>query len=240
MRVVFLMILGVALFTSCVQNKKKEAVKPLDTEALLHQITVDSVLQTSNYTYLKVTEQGRVFWMAVTKQEASVGDKYYYDNPLEMRNFKSKSLNRVFDPIYFVQDISKKPIEHNNTSTMNPMGGMQSKGKVVTKEDPNIHLKVADGGISIADLYASRDQYSGKTVKVSGQVVKVNNSIMGRNWIHIQDGTKSGDSYDLAVTSQETAKVGDVITVSGTIALNKDFGAGYFYEVIMESATILK
>lgn len=235
------MILGIFLFTSCV-HKKKERVQPLDTNTLVNQVSVDSVLQTSDYTYLKVTENNRNFWMAVNKMDASVGEKLYYANAMEMRNFKSKSLNRVFESIYFVQDISTKPIEPKNTGQMmDPMAGKKSpKGKVLTPQDPNIKVEAPEGGISIGDLYAKKQQYDGKSVKVRGQVVKVNNNIMGKNWIHIQDGTKDGLNYELTVTSTETAKVGDVITVEGPIALNKDFGAGYFYEVIMESAKIQK
>lgn len=241
MRVLFSMILGVVLFTSCV-HKKKERVQPLDTNSLMDQVVVDSVLQTSDYTYLKVTEKDRVFWMAVNKMDAAVGDKYYYSNPLEMKNFKSKSLNRVFESIYFVQDISSKPIKPNDaTHMMNPMEGKKSpQGKVMSPQDPNIKVEAPEGGISIGDLYSKKQQYAGKTVKVRGQVVKVNNNIMGRNWIHIQDGTKDGLNYELTLTSSETAKVGDVITVEGTIALDKDFGAGYFYDLIMESAKILR
>ncbi|HKJ42496.1 MAG TPA: hypothetical protein VKA27_10410 [Sunxiuqinia sp.] len=240
MRVVFAMIMGVVLFTSCV-HKKKEKVQPLDTSSLMNQVSVDSVIQTSDYTYLKVTEKGNTFWMAANKMNASVGDKYYYTNPLEMKNFKSKSLDRVFPSIYFVQDISSNPIKPKETNNMNTMTGKKSpKGKVLVKEDPNIKVEVPEGGISIGNLYASMEKYAGKTAKVRGQVVKVNNNIMGKNWIHLQDGTKNGDSYDLTVTSTQTAQVGDVITVEGTIALNKDFGAGYFYDLIMENAKISK
>ena len=239
MRVLFSMIVGIVLFTSCVQ-KKKESVKPLDTSSLMHQVAVNEVIQTTaDYTYLKVTENDRTFWMAVNKQEASVGDKYYYDNAMEMRNFKSKALDRIFDTIYFVQTISKNPIQSAPAMQANPMGGQQSpKGKVLVPQNPDIHVTPADGGLSIADLYASKAKYAGKLVKVKGQVVKVNNGIMGRNWLHLQDGTKDGESYDLTVTSEQTAQVGDVITVEGTIALEKDFGAGYYYDLIMESAKI--
>lgn len=235
------MILGVILFTSCV-HKKKEKVQPLDTNSLMNQVVVDSVLQTSDYTYLKVTENDQAFWMAVNKMNASVGDKLYYANPMEMKNFKSKTLNRVFESIYFVQDVSSKPIKPDDANhMMNPMEGKKSpQGKVVTPQDPNIKVDAPEGGISIGDLFASKEKYSGKTVKIRGQVVKVNNNIMGKNWIHLQDGTKDGLNYDLTVTSTQTVNVGDVVTAEGTIALNKDFGAGYFYDVIMESAQISK
>lgn len=96
------------------------------------------------------------------------------------------------------------------------------------------------GGLSIAETWAKRASLSGKTVTVRGTVVKVNNSIMGFNWFHLQDGSgKAGDgTNDLTVTTDAVVKVGDVVTVSGTLATKKDFGAGYSYEAILEKATI--
>jgi hypothetical protein len=60
--------------------------------------------------------------------------------------------------------------------------------------------------------------------------------IMNRNWIHIQDGT--GDKLDLTVTTTENIALGSVVTLKGTIALDKDFGAGYRYDIIMEGAVV--
>ena len=75
---------------------------------------------------------------------------------------------------------------------------------------------------------------------MKGQVVKVNEEIMGKNWIHIQDGSGSAADFDLTITTVEKVKVDDVVTFEGTISLSKDFGAGYFYEVIMEDAKLVK
>ena len=63
---------------------------------------------------------------------------------------------------------------------------------------------------------------------------------MKRNWIHIQDGTGDENSYDLVVTTNDEVKVGDVITAEGKLAVDKDFGAGYFFPVIIEEAKIVK
>ena len=85
----------------------------------------------------------------------------------------------------------------------------------------------------------NQDKYNGKKVVIKGEVVKTNFEIMNRNWFHIQDGTADGNKFDLTVTSLEKdVKVGDVITFEGKIALNKDFGYGYYYEVLMEEAII--
>jgi hypothetical protein len=71
-------------------------------------------------------------------------------------------------------------------------------------------------------------------------VVKVNNEVMDRNWVHIQDGTNDSGNFDLTVTTREFVKIDDVIEFEGTVVLNKDFGAGYFYELIMEGGTVAK
>ena len=92
---------------------------------------------------------------------------------------------------------------------------------------------------SLKELFDNHDQYGGKKVVVKGECVKVNNQIMGRNWVHIQDGTKDGDTpYDLTITTQEEATIGDELTFEGVITLNKDFGGGYTYDVIMEKAKL--
>jgi hypothetical protein len=232
----FTLLIGALSLSSCVQKKKKESVQPLDTSSLVHQVTVDEVIQTDTYTYLKVTENDKQLWLAVNRQEVAVGEQYYYESALEMKDFESKALDRVFESIYFVQKFSKEPMASNN-----PVAGKQSpQGKALEDFNEGIQLSPVEGGLTIAELYASKDDYSGKKVTVKGQVVKVNKNIMSRNWLHIQDGTKHGDNYDLTITSDEAAEVGDVIAVEGTVSLEKDFGAGYFYELIMEEGKIVE
>ena len=59
---------------------------------------------------------------------------------------------------------------------------------------------------------------------------------MGKNWIHIQDGTEFEDGFDLTVTTSGTATMGEIVTFEGKISLDKDFGYGYSYAVLMEDA----
>jgi len=94
--------------------------------------------------------------------------------------------------------------------------------------------------ITIADLLASKSSYGGKKVKVKGKVVKYNAAIMGKNWLHIQDGSEEDGKSDLTITTDMTTEVGKVITVEGVITLDKDIGPGYFYAIIMEEAKILE
>lgn len=96
----------------------------------------------------------------------------------------------------------------------------------------------AEGGKTIAEIYAEKTAISGKEIKVRGKVVKFNAGIMKKNWLHIQDGTGDPGSNDLTVTTQDTVKVGDTVLVTGVLHLDKDFGFGYKYAIIVEDATI--
>ncbi|MGI9133831.1 MAG: hypothetical protein ACR2I0_07810 [Rhodoferax sp.] len=96
----------------------------------------------------------------------------------------------------------------------------------------------ADAAKTIEAVYKEKTKLDGKQVTVTGKVVKVNNGIMGRNFLHLQDGTGGKDNNDLSVTSNDTAKVGDKVTVVGKVTLNKDFGAGYAYPLLVEEASI--
>ena len=118
-------------------------------------------------------------------------------------------------------------------------------GKTVGAPDANtapIQVVRAEGatGRTVAELYDERGALSGKTVALRGQVVKYSAGIMGRNWIHLRDGTgdATAGTHDITVTSSGTTAVGDVVLVQGTVAVDKDFGAGYLYAVIVEDASV--
>jgi hypothetical protein len=91
---------------------------------------------------------------------------------------------------------------------------------------------------TVAALYQGKSALAGQQVRVQGKVVKVNNGVMQRNFLHVQDGTGDQSTNDLTVTSQQTAKVGDQVLVTGRVLLNKDFGAGYAYPLLLEEASV--
>lgn len=112
-----------------------------------------------------------------------------------------------------------------------------STGKVTT-EKVDVKIEKGEGVVSVAELLANKKNYEGKTVTVTGKVTKVNMAIMGKNWIHIQDGTDFEGAYEITVTSVLEPKEGEVITLTGVIALDKDFGYGYLYDILMEDGVI--
>jgi hypothetical protein len=118
-----------------------------------------------------------------------------------------------------------------------PMGHLDAENHTgkpdVDKE--NIKVEAIEGGITIGELFANRSNYDAKKVMIRGKVVKTNYGIMGKNWIHIQDGTSFDGKYDLTITTlEEGIVINNVVTFEGIIALNKDFGHGYKYEIILE------
>lgn len=95
-----------------------------------------------------------------------------------------------------------------------------------------------DKPMTVAALNQNKAKLVGKTISAKGKVVKVNDGIMGRNFLHIQDGTGDAKSNDLVVTSKQTAKVGDQVAISGVVVINKDFGSGYSYPLLIEEASV--
>ena len=111
--------------------------------------------------------------------------------------------------------------------------GEGHQGQVIS-EKINVTVEPCDGCISISNLLEDKKSFAGKVIKVKGQVTKYNPGILGKNWVHIQDGTEHIDGFDLTVTTDIQTSVGETVTFEGKIILNKDFGYGYFYYIIME------
>ncbi len=207
----------------------------------LHKVVVQEVLQANRYVYLNVKEEGNgQFWIATRKQDAKKGEIYFYRRPLLKTNFESKEYNRVFDTIYLVsnlvsQDHSKHAVAQNTQTPKIEQSTAVVKGDIQTHTDKVIEHK---GTIKIAELVKDPKKYEGHTIQLSGKCVKVNPNIMELNWLHIQDGSKN--DFDLVVTSNTFVPEGSDITIRGVVSINRDFGAGYKYDLIVENGTLVK
>lgn len=224
----FALLSAILLIASTSCNRKQTSTVNRNLPYGMHQVNIVEVIQSSNYTYMEVEENDENFWIAVSLREAKPGEVIYYTDALEMLDFNSKELNRTFPVIYFVQDPSDSPEISK---------GPSPAGKQPTERLTGIEITPTEGGISLAELFDNQAKYKDKTIKIRGIVVKVNKNIMDKNWVHLQDGSGSGANYDLTITTAEVVEVGDVVTFEGTIALEKDFGSGYAYDIIMEKAT---
>lgn len=216
------------MIAACSKNdeQKKENTSAVQNQ---HKATVMEVIPVSAYTYLHVTENGKDYWIAAPRADFKVGEVIVFSNYMEMKNFESKELKKTFESILFIDNASVKLGEGIMNEPMKP---------TISKED--IKIEPIKDGVTIAQIFENPDKYSNKVVKVKGKVVKINSGIMKKNWIHLQDGTSYQDNYDLTITSNDMVRNGDVVVFEGKIVLNKDFGYGYAYKVLMEDAKASK
>ena len=201
-----------------------------ETQQGIHKVIVDEVIQAGEYTYLYVTEKRKKTWLAVPSMQAAKGDQLYYSGGLLMTDFFSKGLNRTFPSILFLESASREP-----NTVMNNISPVQVK-----TEKMDVIIKPGEGCISVANLLENKKAYSGKTVRIKGKIIKFNSAILGKNWIHIQDGSEYNGTFDLTITTDSQLSVGDTATFEGKIILGKDFGYGYSYDVMMEDGKLIK
>lgn len=182
------------------------------------------------YTYLRLKTKDGETWAAVGKTVVKKGTQVSINNPMVMDNFESKTLKKTFKTIVF-GTLAGAP-GAMNTAPAKPVD--LGPIKVARATGANAH--------TVAEVVTQAKTLKDKPVTISGKVVKYNPEIMGKNWIHLQDGSGSAaaQSNDILVTSSAATKVGEVITVTGVVHTDKDFGAGYSYKVLLEDATLVK
>lgn len=239
---ILLSIIGIIAVMTVSQSCKNSKTSS-DKKSNVHTVIVKEAIQAGEYTYLKVTEDDAEMWLAAPACVPVVGATYYYKGGTEMKNFQSKQLNKTFESVYFIDNLSSVPITDETTTTTaatdtNAANAMSQHIAKTTTEKIDVKITPVSGGITIADLYKNKASYAGKTVKVKGKVTKFSSAIMDKNWIHLQDGTEFDKNFDLAITTLGEVVAGDTIIATGKIALDKDFGYNYTYKVIMEDATV--
>jgi hypothetical protein len=196
------------------------------------------------YTYLrlKTAPQGEV-WAAVPTTPLEKGAQVTISNPMTMQNFESKALKKRFDSIVFGQIVepgAKLAAPHGATpaaSTGAPPAALATVAKV-----PKVAKATGPDARTVAEVVIGKATLKDKTVLVRGQVVKVNRGILGKNWVHLQDGSGSAAaaSNDILVTTKDAAAVGDIVSVKGTVRTDVTVGPGYAYAVLIEDAAVHK
>jgi len=196
------------------------------------------------YTYMKIKTADAELWAAVPKSDAAVGSEVAVVDAMPMEKFESKTLKRTFDVVYF------------GNAPGAPQGGMPGPGgeqgmaaqHAMAASGPaevgDVKVAKASGADArtVSEVWAQRASLKDKAVTIRGKVVKFNPGIMGKNWVHLRDGSGSADKKDndITVTTADTVAVGDVVTAKGKVLVDKDFGAGYAYPVIVEDAKVAK
>lgn len=199
-------------------------------------------MNAAGYTYLRIKTDSGEQWAAVRETNVKKGEVVTVNAQMTMNGFESKTLKRKFDSIVFGTMAGANEAPPAAQPASNPMGTavqhMTSGGANVG----DVKVDKAPNGKSVADAYAAKDELKDKPVVIRGKVVKFLSGIMGKNWLHLRDGSGSGEKgdNDITVTTNDVVAVGDVVTVSGTLRVDKDFGAGYRYPVIVEEAKVSK
>lgn len=216
------------LTTSTLCNSWAAGPGPAATSLLTGEVL--EMKDVESYTYLRLKTQDGETWAAVGKAAVKTGSQVRIENPMVMANFESKALHKTFKTIVFGNLVQIPSIMHMAPAPTANLGPI----KVAKASGANTY--------TVAELISQASSLKDKAVTLRGQVVKFNPEIMGKNWIHLQDGSGSAaaQTHDLLVTSRATAQVGDVVTVSGTVRTNQAFAAGYSYKVMLEDALLTK
>ena len=201
--------------------------------------TVIETIKVERYTYVQVDTGKEKIWAATPEFHGHVGDTVVVPEGLVMKNFHSNTLERDFELVHFVgtisgagsvQEMDQRP---QMPSGHPPMGVKSSEVQIDVSK-----VERAEDGNTVEEIFAAKEDLAGKQVMVRGKVVKFLPQIMGKNWLHLQDGSGSEGTNDLTVTTTSVAEVGDLVLVSGKVSVNRDFGYGYSYEVLLEDAEI--
>lgn len=213
--------------------------------------------------YLRLKTPTGEVWAAVDKADLKKGAEVTVINAIPMDGFESKALKRTFDHIVF----GSLAAGAGTTAAHAPMAAgasaapagadrmtEESKRELLAKMHPDavnppeekgtIKIKKAEGaeGKTVAEIFAAQASLKDAPVAVRGKVVKYNTGIMGKNWLHLRDGSGSPEKndFDITVTTTDAATLGDTVLVKGKVRLDRDFGAGYTYPVIIEDAKVSK
>ncbi len=200
------------------------------TEIASYSGTVIETMSAGGYTYVHIDTGTETVWAAGPTSTVQVGEVLSISQRMPMRNFHSKSLNRDFDVLYFVDKLG----EPTNAAT----NIQQPHNKLSTPSTVKLDIDIApiDGGKTIAEILEQKSSLSDQSVKVRGKIVKYTRQVLGKDWIHIRDSSGEGD---LTITTNSRVSLGDVVVAEGVIKLNRDFGFGYVYDVLMEDATVI-
>ena len=188
---------------------------------------VQETLDAGAYTYVRLRTAEGDRWAAVVKADLKPGSTVAVEQDMVMEDYKSRTLGRTFDRVVFGVIAGAPPAPGE------PAGAPPA---------PTVEKAAGAEGRTVAEVFARRKDLSGRVVAVRGRVMKYNAGILGANWIHLRDGSGSaaGRDNDLVATTTDEASPGEVVTVRGTLRLDKDLGAGYFFPALIEKARVLK
>ncbi|MBS1258214.1 MAG: hypothetical protein MAG551_01267 [Candidatus Scalindua arabica] len=243
----FILMLAATISFNCTcaaQYSLSNEDKQAGSQALAQEPHVGKVAETMSsggYTYILLQTKTKMSWVAIAETKVDVGQDVVLAPGMEMVDFHSKSLDRTFDSIIFSEGLITQggaaagDSAHGSADTQKKTYG--SKGTIPeAKENLNVEKATGENSYTVAELFEKRKELDNKDIVLRGEVVKVTERIMNKNWLHIQDGTGSAQegNNDMVVTTMDLPSVGDTVTVKGVLFSDKDFGSGYRYDAIVE------
>jgi hypothetical protein len=203
--------------------------------------TVLETMNSAGYTYAFIDTGQDQRWIAAVETPVQVNDVVQTDQGMPMTGFTSKTLDRTFNVVYFVGSLQN--LSRDSQPAAQAAGKMPPGHPAIGDAAASsiARIEAYEAGKDIAYVYANKDELAGEPITLRGKVVKYNEDILGWNFVHIQDGSgdaAAGDN-DLIVTTKAETDVGETVVLNGTIVLDKDFGAGYSYPVLLEDASLV-
>ncbi|GMQ89162.1 MAG: hypothetical protein BMS9Abin09_0621 [Gammaproteobacteria bacterium] len=193
--------------------------------------TVLESMDAGAYTYIHLDTGTKKVWAASPRTTVKRGSMVAVGTEMPMTNFHSKALNRDFELIYFTDRITRDSLDDSYAAAPDPHENIAGK----PSNTPVKGIQKAEDGKTIAEILDQKQALAGQSIRVRGKVVKYSTRVLGKNWIHIRD---SSIGKDLTITTDGTVKIGDIILANGKLILDKDFGYGYVYEVLLEDSTV--
>lgn len=242
------------------QEQKAASQAPAAPQASASALsgTVVETFDGGGYTYIQFDTGTEQKWAAVGQTTVTVGEKISLKPGPVMKDFHSRTFDRTFPEIIFSSGLAGgngaaasagsnfgDALQSEGLGMMPPAGTMEqvsggSIQAVTPAQEVTIEKAEGENGYTVEEVFTQSADLAGKKIKIRGKAVKVSPNIMGKNWIHLQDGTGSptANSHDLVITSADIPEKDSIIVIEGVLAKDKDFGAGYKYGVIIEEAVV--
>lgn len=213
------------------------AENPASQQMVTIKGKVLEVKDVESYSYLRLKTKDGELWAAVNRAPVKKDAEVTIENAMIMTNFESKTLKKTFDKIVF------GTLAGAGAAAGGDMTAVHA-GVAKSADVGNVKVAKASGpdARTVAEIVKGSIALKDKTVLVRGKVVKFTPEILGKNWIHLRDGSGSAADHtdDVLVTTKDQAKIGDVVVVKGVVHTDRDLGSGYSYKVLIEEATLQK
>ena len=197
---------------------------------------VKATTNSGGYTYVMIENDAQDIWAAAPEQEIAPGESVVFTTSMPMHDFYSPSMKKTFKTLYFVTSLKADAAPAALPAGHPPMQTQPSAPRSEAASAPRAPLAPAPEGdiVPLAELLKNRAAWRDKDILIRGSVIKSTPNVMGKNWVHVSDG----NDHQVVCTTQAEVSPGQSITLKGHVTLDKDIGAGYFYEVLLEDCEV--